>query len=889
MSRPTSTPPKWADHFLRWFCAEDLLEEIQGDLHEAYYHRAKAQGHTRASLQYIQDVFQFFGPYAFEKYSNTKQFLPMFDNYFKIALRNILHRKSFTAINFLGLAFGMAAIMLIGIYIHNEWTYDQHIPEHERIFRLVNNYRDQTYTNMSFNGYNDASSQTQLQLVEHLRQYEDIQEACHFMPSQSDVGGDEQYYVELDGKRFIAENILYTNTGMAFQQMFPQQFLMGNPEMAFSAFGKVTITQKLAEIWFGEDWKNQALIGKNLTVRGETFELAGVIANVLGNTHYTFDWIIHQQQIPGWGAYTYFKLQPNAQVSSTMKRLNSELDIVYPGYSKDVLQKGVKAMALADIHFTSGNLYELKPTANKAYLSTFGLVGLVILLIIWTNYTNLSVAMYADRQKEIGVRKVIGARPLDISFQLIAEALLLALLCFPLCLFLLYYTFPFFNDLMGINIPTSAIFSPGILLSLLALLLVSGLLSSLYPALTYGQRSMPRLFGKKHPGIMGNRYFNFRNVLVTAQFIMVVGLLSMTYFIHQQLQYINSKDLGYQKEGIVYFGIESGEKYQQLKRELSTITGIQAVGANGVPGSDMYNQLTYKMKDTDLTLSDGTNQYVDLGSLRALNIPCEACKALDEGKERLFVINQTAAEKLAKIKGITAQELVGETLVSEPEWENETFGYGVHKVIDGIIPDFKYFSLKYPNQSLLIDIVKEPNYAYEVLVRANTSDWPRTIQQIKTAYLAVETQKPFDIHFLSERLDQLYNNERRSGVLMSSLTIVAIILALMGLAGIVSYMAYSRQKEIGIRKILGASVHSILYAFNKEFIILMGIATMVSMPFAIYLASIWLESFAFSIQPQFWVVLLAGLVALLLVVVLVSIQARRAAQKKPVEVLRFNA
>lgn len=288
----------------------------------------------------------------------------MFDNYFKIALRNILHRKSFTAINFLGLAFGMVAVMLIGIYIHNEWTYDQHTPEQERIFRLVNDYRDQTYSNMAFNDYNDSSIQTQLQLVKHLRQYEDIEEACHFMPSQSDVGGGEQYYVELDGKRFIAENILYTNTGMAF-----------------STFGKATITQKLAETWFGEDWRNQTLIGKNLNVRGETFELAGVIANVPGNTHYTFDWIIHQQQITSWGAYTYFKLQPNAQVANVMNRLNSELDIVYPGYSKDVLQKGAKAIALADIHFTSGSLYELKPTANKAYLSTFGLVGLVILLI----------------------------------------------------------------------------------------------------------------------------------------------------------------------------------------------------------------------------------------------------------------------------------------------------------------------------------------------------------------------------------------------------------------------------------------------------------------------------------------------------------------------------
>lgn len=879
-------PPRWADQFLRWFCSEDLIEEIQGDLYEAYQHRLEQDGKWQADRQYIADVFSFFQPYAFEQYSSVKQFLPMFDNYFKITVRNIIHRKGFTTINYIGLTVGIVAVLFIGLYLKHEWTYDQHIPDSERIYRLMNNYREQTYSNMSFPDYFNSSFETQFMLANHLRAYEEVEEVCHFVPSQSDIGGNDQFFVDVDDNRFVIENALYTNTGQAFQAIFPQQFLMGTAATAFSDYGKIVLTQKLAARCFGKDWQAQELIGKNLLIREENYELAGIIEDVPGNTHFDFDFIVHQKMIPSWGAYTYLKLAPNAQITSVVSQLNESVDRVYPGYWEDELSKGIIAIALTDIHFSLGSLYELKATANTTYLSTFAFIAGIILLIIVINYTNLSIAMYTDRQKELGMRKVLGARAQDISFQLLMEAILLALICLPACWLLLRLLLPAFNELMQISIPMASTWHWKTLLSLFALLLFTGIFSGLYPALVYGNRSSLHLFKRKMKWTGSHRLFNFRNALLTGQFIMVIALLSLTYFIYQQMNYISTKDLGFQKEGIIYFPVDGAEKFQQMKEKWLALPEVAAVGANAIPGQAMANQLTYKMANTDVTFADGNLTYFDLGNVKALELDCEACQQLEAGKERIFVLNRTAAEKLAKVKGVRPEALIGQTIVTEPEYQNEDQSFGFPYVIDGIIEDYNYHSLRIETQPMLIEIHANIPWVYYALIRANTNNWAASIQQIKAAYNEVEAVRPFNFTFLEDHLNELYTAERRMGILLASLSLIALLLAFMGLAGVVSYLAHSRQKEIGIRKVLGASVNSILLHFNKEFLRLIALATLVSLPLAIYFAQQWLSNFAYRIQPQFWVVLLAAIFAALLVIVLVSFQSKRAASQQPVEVLR---
>lgn len=888
--KSTPKPPKWADQFLQWFVDENLLEEIQGDLHEAYYHRTKTEGLTKARWLFWEDVFRFFRPYAFEKYSNVKQFLPMYHNYFKIAFRNILHRKQFTAINLLGLSIGISAVLLIGLYLQNEWTYDQSTPDHERIHRVGMHFRDQLYAPMPFENYQQTDAADQVRMVNYLRELDAVESAACIAPSASGVNGMDQVFIRVNDKEFIQNKFHITSTGKDFLDIFPQDFLMGNQEAAFLDYHQVLVTESMAERYFGTNWQQQNILGQPFRFEHHDsldYEIVGVIANPPNNVHYDLDVVVHVERLPSWGAYTYIKTKPNASIAAIRETAEKDVDVFLPGFSENELFKGLNTVALTDIHFTKEHLYELKPSANEAYLKIFGLIAFVILLIIWTNYTNLSIAMYADRQKELGMRKVMGARGQDISFQLMIEAILLTLLCLPIVWAILQTSLPYANTFLGWELNSGLLYSSATILTLLGILVFTGLFSGLYPAIVYGQKSMVNLFGATLTGKPGKRLFNFRNSLVTIQFTLLIGLLSVTWFIHQQMDYISQKDLGFEKEGLVFFNMAGGDDYEQLKTSLEQLPEIEAVGAGMRPGREMYNQLTYKLKGTDHIFSDATTAYPDPDMFKTLGLECKACEIVKAGKERILVINQTAAKQIAQVNNLLPEQLIGQTIILEPEAENDENGFGYPHVIEEIINDYTYFSLKYAASPLFMHVFQRPNWGTEMVIKANTSNWPQTINKIEAAYKEVDQVQPFSIQFLDKHIESLYESEQQAGYFMTGLSLVAIILALMGLAGIVSYIAFNRQKEIGIRKVFGASQRDILWIMNKDFVLLMFIAMLIATPFALYLTKQWLTNFAFSISVNPLIVVLSGLIALGLVLLVVTWQSRKAMEKNPIDTLKY--
>ncbi len=368
----------------------------------------------------------------------------------------------------------MTSVMLIGLYLQYEYSYDHSVPGYQRVYRLTNQYRDQSYACMLFNDYYNSTRETQLRLPEHLKKYDEVAEACHFVLSQSAIVGEERLFIESDERKEVVDNILYTNTGEEFQEIFPQKFILGTPGSAFRGINRLIISKSTAKDWFGKTWADQEILGKLFTLSDNVYELTGVVEDPPGNLHFDFNLILTVDRIPSWGAYSYIKLKPNTNVVSVIDRLNKEKELIYPRLADTELDKGITSIALPDIHFTRGTLYELKGIANKEYLITFGIVLIVILIIIWTNYTNLAIAMYQDRQKEFGMRKVMGARTMDISFQLLLESVLLAFLCFPICWLILQYTLPHFNQLMNIDLPINIlnnVYTVIILISLLILFL----------------------------------------------------------------------------------------------------------------------------------------------------------------------------------------------------------------------------------------------------------------------------------------------------------------------------------------------------------------------------------------------------------------------------------
>ncbi|MGB3464040.1 MAG: FtsX-like permease family protein, partial [Cyclobacteriaceae bacterium] len=665
---------------------------------------------------------------------------------------------------------------------------------------------------------------------------------------------------------------------------FPQQFIQGAPEIAWSRFQTMVLTESMAMKLFGSNWKSDQVIEREIRVGEEVFTVGGVVQDPPGNMHFRFGAIVHQEQIPSWGAYTYVKLLDDNQIARVMTRFNNESDLVYPGRSEDILQKGSEAVALTDIHFTKGMLYEIKPTANFGYLITFGVVGVIILLIIWTNYTNLAIVTYANRQKELGLRKTLGARSKDIAGQVLIEATLLTLISLPVSWLIVYLLIPELNELLNISFDRMYMTHPLALGIFIILLLGTGLLSGLYPSLVYSRKSLTKLLHGKLNATRTGTKLNLRNSLLTAQFFMLVVLVSITLVIRQQMTFIQQREMGFEKEGVVYFEVDGIEKYNLLAPQLKQLTEVKKVSNGMIPGQDMYYQLTYKMKDTETTFADGTFIYTSGASFDVLGITSDALRDLDE-KGKVFVINRTAAEKLAVAKGVPVDELVGQTLVTEPEMETET-GFGEERIIGGIIENFDYFNLKYESQPLLIEVREQITYVYNMMLKVDTDNWVNTISDIEAVYLSIEKDKPFELTFLDNHLDQIYREERNAGVLTAGLTGISLGLAVMGLIGIVGFMTLSRQKEIGVRKVFGATVRDILIILNKDYLMMMLIATALSVPVVLYLSNRWLDSFAYHISPGIATVAFAGILTLAVVLIVVVSQSLRSAAANPTDTLR---
>ncbi|MEM1216395.1 MAG: permease prefix domain 2-containing transporter, partial [Bacteroidota bacterium] len=614
----TPQPPTWLVACLRWFCAEELLEEIEGDLLEAYCYRYRERGRLYADHAYLRDVLTFFRPYAFERYSRAKQFLPMFSNHFKIALRNLWHRKYFTTLNALGLVLSLSSVLLIVIYLRHEYTYDQHLAAAERVYRLENGYRDQQYTCMAFPEYFNSTPSVQLTLPQHLTAYAEVETVCQFVTTNSAISAGRPFYAKINDDQFILKNALVTNTPVAFQQVFAPDYLLGTSNEFSQQRNGLAITESTAEKWFGRKWPSRLIKGETVVVEDSTYVITGVVTDPPTNSHVGYEALVHQAKIPSWGAYTYVQLTPGASPEQVWQRLNAEVDLFYPGYTEDELSRGIAARALTDIHFTKDVLYEPTPAGNSTYLRMLGWAALLILLVFWTNYANLSTAMYADRQRELGVRRVLGAREQDISRQIVVEALALAVFCAPLVLLTTTLVLPYFGELMEVALTRALIFSGEILMILSLLLLTTALLSSWYPAWRYGQRPLLVLLGQQWQRLLGHRRLHFRNVLLTLQFFLVVGLLSLTAFIYQQMRLIQTTDLGFEQQGVLYFSVPGAEQYQALRTRLNAIPGVLSTGANAVPGAEMFNQLTYQMEGSETTFADATQHYLDWGSLQTL-------------------------------------------------------------------------------------------------------------------------------------------------------------------------------------------------------------------------------------------------------------------------------
>ena len=879
-------PPRWADRLLVWFCDDALIEEIQGDLHEAFYQRTQARGLRYARRQYARDVLRFFKPSVIQKFNVYQQHPPMLRNYFKIAVRSLVRQRRYALINGVGLTLGLGCVFLALLYLRNETRYDQFHENAADTYRLLRTYRSQVYTCLPFQSYWNTSADEQLRLPEGFEELSNVQAVTQFVLSYSAVAGQGAYFVETETNgTYTEDQILFTNRGSAFLRIFDWPFLIGDPASALDAPYRVVLCESTAQKYFGTDWQQRDdVLGTSLRIDTVDYQVSGVIRDVPPYSHLEFDLAASTPSIPSWGAYTYAHLKPGADPTPVNQQLNQRYLSLYPEQQEDPLEKGITLQSLTDIHLHSNYLYELKKPGDVRYLYIFGLIGFIILVITGTNYINLSVAMYAGRQKEIGMRKVMGARRRDVSGQFLFEAILLALISLPLALLLLELLLPFFNRLMELSLRNDFLRELPLAAAAVGLTLGIGLLSGLYPSLRLSRRALPQLF-KGKLGSTGAG-LSLRRTLVGFQLVLLIALGSATLLINKQLAFIEQKDLGYESEGIVSFGLSNVDDYRYLRERLLAFPQIVSVGSGSLPGELMYNQVTYTLPDAEPVQDDGTSLYMDLGLVEALGITHPALQKLNEGADEVLLINQTAAEALARISDQTPDELVGEVLITEPEYVSEEGEVGFSHVVSGIMDDFHYFTLKEAINPMFLWVRREPEWVYNVVVKARTDQFYETIGRIKEVYTQVRPDVPFRLQFMDERLATLYAQERQIGQLSTALSAIAILLAVLGLSGLVSFIAYQRRSEISIRKVFGASVRQILLLINREFALLVAGATLLAAPLAYFGITAWLANFAYRVSPGWLDFALVGFISLVLVAAVVSLQSFRTAQRNPAQTLR---
>ena len=877
----TTRPSQWLQRFIRWFCDEDLAEAIEGDLEEAFSSVLQEKGKLRAQLFYIWNVLKFIQPRFVQKLSRTQDYAPRFGNYLKVAIRNFKKYPLISGINFLGLSLGMATVLLSALYLQHELAADPQVAGKDRVFRVVREYRSQVYANLPFEQWYQSSGEGQLKMVQALNTLPEVEKAAHFTTSGSAIMGRE-FFVEVNGKQFRERDLLFTNTPSAFFDLFNWTWRQGNLSAALSE--QVILTEATAKKYFGSDWR-QGLENASIRFNEKDYLISGVIETVPTNAHFSFDLLLGLEKIPfTWGAYTYIRLNENVDPEGLKAKINEAYYTVRPEAVHDPLEKGLSLQPIRDIHLGSDYLYELEANANPMYVYLFAAIGLLVLVITCTNYINLSVAVYTNRLKEIGVRKVLGARKRDVRNQFLFESVFITGMSLPIALFIASLVSSPFNELLAVNIDLLNFLKSSSVLWLLALVLGLGLLCGVYPAMVLTHRPLLTLLSKTSGGTLGS--ISLRKFLLGFQFLLLVLLTCFSFYVHSQLRYIQNKELGFEREGVMNFRFRNLDDFKALREELLSHPDVLEVGNGDLPGSERFNTTSYRFEDVETVFDDINQVYMDLGSARLLGLQSASLTALEEGKESVYLINETGAAKYEVVSGKPRAALLGQRLIEAPMEQQEDGTMGYPEVVDGFVDDFHYFSLKSQLTPMAVKVYRELPWVFGVNVKVNTTQLYEVVEFIEDSYYTFEQERPFDLVFLEDRLDRLYANEQKVAGLVTVMSVLAIVLAFSGLVGLTYYMARVKQREVAIRKVLGARTGGLLLLMSREFVLVGLIALLFALPVAMYLADAWLSSFAFRVSTNLLHVFVIALLAMGAMVLAIISQSYRTAQANPVDYLK---
>ncbi len=793
----------------------------------------------------------------------------------KIAFRGFFRNRFFTLFNLLSLVAGLfVAYVAIG-YIGFENSYDKFHDNSENIYRLGWTYRSQQYSVLGFE--NDTLANNQLRLVNGLKNVPSVEKVAQFITSNS------LEFVEWNGNEVHEKEFLTTNTPSEFATLFTWKPLMGSLSDFGTDFNKVLLTESTAFRIFGNALDTpKGIIGELITIGQENYKVAAVIKDVPLNSHFSFAIAMSKPKIDYWGSRIYLGIADNANYKNVQNQLNKTMGKMNASVVKDPLYKEHFLQPLEDIHLKSNILYELKTPGSYSFIYLIGGFAIFILIITLFNYANFTLAIKSKQGKSIGIKKAMGAKNGAVARQFFLEGILLSLLALPLLAILSVLIIPSFNSLMGVALSDRLWENPSTFALLIVLAVVLGVLASIAPAIFLSSKTALSLFNQR---LKDNRFehFSIRKYLVVSQFVILISITSVSYFVIKQMDFIENKDIGFKKEGILY-AYTSSEKQNIFQERLRQIPDIEHVGNGSSFGIGTFNKMTYKLQGINDVFDDANQLYLDYEALKAYGIKTNL--DLNDVTSRTTIINRTAAEKFAKVKNISMEELIGTSITTEPEYTSEDGQVGFPFVIGGIFEDVNIFSLREKIEPYFIVISSNVRMGGRSIISFNSANSSSVLNQIKSVYESIDETIPLEMEFLSQNISNLYTKDKQTVNLIFWMNILAIILAAMGIIGITVFLVIAKTKEIGIKKILGASEFHIIKSNIKEYVFFVAIALLISWPIALYISETWLSNFAYKINISQFIFVIVGLLTFVGTAMIVGAVSLKAAKANPVKSLR---
>jgi len=888
-------PPKGPLKFLRWFCREDYLDEIEGDIVELF-NRQYQQSPGKARRQFTWNVIRhlrlgFIKPLRLAKPTNS---CGMFRNYLKVGSRNLVKHKFFSFISIAGLSIGLCACILIIQYVNAELGVDRWHTKLDNLFRVVNDRYQQgslvQHSTMTYSGIGKAMKQD----------IPEVEAYCRVTPYRVEV-------ISWSDKKIADQRAIAVDT--SFLSMFTYTLLAGDRQSALQEPNSIIVSEKMARDQLGVK-DPQSLLGQMLVFDTDSipYKITGVSKDVPGNSQLHFDLLISYVSLYSkngnnqFGVADYDFTQPSfwqyvqLKAGADHETVERKFAALNTKYFAKAAASGVRDVfylqPLRKAYLYSDFEYEIGRTGNYRIVWSLLVIALIILVLAWMNYINLSTARSLERAKEVGIRKVTGASRLQLIKQFLTEALLVNIIAIVIAILLTWLLQNGFNRLVNRELSIDMLFSKqaadsGVTI-LFVLFSVAGIFfSGFYPAFVLSAyKPLKVLRGKFARSVSG---VFLRKSLVTAQFAISILLIIGSFVVYRQLRFMTGQSLGYNMEQMLILRkpvlsnqgasfMTNADGFINTVQQLAHVKGAAVSGR--IPGNELDKVNNVNRVDIAMNYQGTmTNMGVDARFINLYQMKLLAGRNFspldynnDPAKVHTLIINETALRQLAFQ---SPQEAVGRSISAF----NRTWD------IIGVVADFHQKSLKSGIEPVLLLPTLRGQYS-QFSVKVDPQQLPATLEAIKKAYASYFPGNVFDYYFLDEKFNRQYSNDYLFGKVFGLFAALAILIACLGLSGLSLLTTIQRTKEIGVRKVLGASVAGVILLLSKDFIKLLLFAFIIASPVAWYIMHLWLQDFAYRVDLSWWIFASAGLLSLIIAMLVIGFRTVRSAIANPANSLR---